>query len=373
MRRRNERLHLIVTELAVVALLLTMSAVLSPSHRVFRLLSISSGNGVTLFLLLFLLSLATAWHEVSADHFYHDRLRPRLRRFYDAPRLFVSQSMVVVTYGVLIILVGTLQVLSRSIFVSWATACLLTAGVVGLFVLWHLVSPSKTDKEEVRILPPHYPSSLLSPLLFFFFLPQALMFHTRVLFLLAPVEQGGLARSLQELGFVHGVIGALGFSIGLVVSRRFVRRRMRLKDVARRKVRYSQYALPSSSRSFMDLLNVRMLLRFLPLLLSPVVYCVMSYCPPTHLWQLGVCTFLAQFLFGYGMHRLLSFLGLPASIGLRVPVVAAYMLVPMALSGWLVGVMGFRSFFLMDALTACLPLLGVLFCKRYKVSSSVNK
>ncbi len=359
MRHRNERLHLIVTELAVVALLLAMSAVLSPSHRVFRLLNISSGNGVALFLLLFLLSLATAWHEVSADHFYHDRLRPRLRRFYDAPRLFVSQSMVVVTYGMLIILVGTLQVLSRSIFVSWATACLLTAGVVGLFVLWHLVSPSKTDKEEVRILPSHYPSSFLSPLLFFFFLPQALMFHTRVLFLLAPVEGGGLSRSLQEVGFVHGVVGALAFSLGLVVSRRLVRRRMSRKSVARNKVRYSQYALPKG-RSLLTAMDGRMLLRFLPLLLSPAIYCVMSWYPPRMLWQLAICTFAAQFMFGYGMHRLLSFFGLPASIGLRVPIVAMCMLVPMAVSGWLVEQMGFRNFYVMNTLCGIIPVLTVL-------------
>ncbi|MBQ0020138.1 MAG: helix-turn-helix domain-containing protein [Bacteroidales bacterium] len=373
---RRQRLSLLCSELVIVLLLLLLSSSLSPNSPLFRLFDVGGGGGQALFCQFFLLSLATAWHEVAADNYYHDGLRPSLRLFYDVPRLFVSQGMVVATYGMLIILVGTLQVLSRSIYVGWTTACVILAGIMGLFFVWHLLAglghyvKGRADKKARDVKKAlhavrHAPSMgvALSPsitfLLFLFFLPQALMFHTRVLFLLAPVEKGGLSRSLQEVGFVHGVVGALAFSMGIVLSRILVRRRMSRKTVGRHKVRYSQYALPKGS-SLLTSVDGRMLLRFLPLLLSPSVYCFMTWFPPRMLWQLALCTFMAQFMFGYGMHRLLSFLGLPASVGLRVPIVALCVFVPMAVSGCLVQQMGFRSFYIMNTLCGLLPVLAVL-------------
>lgn len=351
---------LLLCESAMVLVLLLLAAALSPSSPLSHLMNVGSGNGISLFTLLFVLSLSTAWHEILADNYYHDQLKPRIRRFYDAPRLFVSQTIVVVTYGVLIIFIGTMQVLTRSILVSWTTAFIVLASVMLLFVLWHLPSSSNTSETSKHGHTTHPPlSAKVSVLLFLFFLPQALMFYTRVIFLLSTKEQGGLSRSLQDVGFVHGVIGALAFSLGLVVSRSFVSKRMHKTSVGRRKVRYSQYALPQGVPSLLSLIDGRVLLRFLPLLLSPILYCYMSYFPPKMLWQIAVCTFLAQFMFGYGMHRLLSFLGLPASIGLRVPVVAAVLFVPLALSGWIVGIMDFQTFFLIDSLTALLPLIYV--------------
>lgn len=377
---RRQRLSLLCSELVIVLLLLLLSSSLSPNSPLFRLFDVGGGGGQALFCQFFLLSLATAWHEVAADNYYHDGLRPSLRLFYDVPRLFVSQGMVVATYGMLIILVGTLQVLSRSIYVGWTTACVILAGVMGLFFVWHLLAGfgylvkgrhDKKERDERKGLHTFHPvrhtasvGGALSPsitfLLFLFFLPQALMFHTRVLFLLAPVEKGGLSRSLQEVGFVHGVVGALAFSMGIVLSRILVRRRMSRKTVDRHKVRYSQYALPQEGNSLLRAMDRRMLLRFLPLLLSPAVYCFMTWFPPHMLWQLALCTFLAQFMFGYGMHRLLSFLGLPASVGLRVPIVALCVFVPMAVSGWLAVQMGFRSFYVLDTLCGVLPVLTVL-------------
>lgn len=379
--------RLLLAEVVVVGLLLLLAIMLNPNYRLFQMLGVGSGNGMAVFYVLFLLSAATAWHESLADNYYHDYLPPRLRKFYDAPRLFISQSIVVLTYGVLIIMVGTLQVISRSILVSWSTACVVSSAVLGIFLLWHMVAPSIAKssgsvEEKLYDRQRHARVSLnartvhpllsrmgirggmgVSVLLFLFLLPQALMFYTRVLFLLAPVEEGGLSCSLQEVGFFHGVIGALGFSLGLLLSRRLVRLRMSGQNVGRRKVRYSQYALPSGKQSLIQAVDWRMLLRFAPLLLSPVVYCVMSFYPPRMLWQLGFCTFLAQFMFGYGMHRLLSFLGQPASLGLRVPVAAFSFFLPMAFSGWMLEQVSFQQFFLIDALSALLPLAFLLLKK----------
>lgn len=337
--RQHLRRSLMAAELLMVVWLFLLSLILSPSTGLLSFFGIGLGNGKAIFALLFLLSLTTAWHETVADTKYHQVLRPSLRRIYDTPRMLLSQTMVVLTYGLLIVLVGTLEVTSRSILVSWTAACRITAGAVLLFFLWHAASALLTRDELHRPVTHKAPSYAphLTPkrvlLCFLLLLPQSLMFYTRVFYLLTPRAEGGLSRSLQEVGFAHGVSGALAFSIGLMLSQWVVARRP-LSDM--RHVLYN------------------------PVLFSPVIYLLMTYFPPASLWQLCVCTFLAQLFFGYGLHRALSQVRLSAMNGLHMPVVALAMLVPVAFSGWLFQQVDIQTFFWIDALTALLPIGYVL-------------
>jgi len=344
-RRRHYRVHLLLSEVLLVGLLFMASAVMNPSSILFSFLGV--GNDFTIFIVLLLLSMVTAWHETIANAHYHYTIRPIVRRFYDAPRLFVSQSMIVFTYGLLIIMVSSLEVLYRSIYVSWSMAFRVAAGVILLALVWHVVkglvergsaeADGTAKSAHLSLYADASKSavhnrSFLRGVVFMtlMLLPQSLMFYTRVLYLLAPVEEGGLACSLQEVGFAHGVAGAIAFSIGLLASHKLV-------------------------------VRSHFLLSCLPLLLSPLVYLLMTVWPPQMLWQLSLCTFTAQLLFGFGLHRMLFMLHLPAINGLRLPVVAAAMILPMALSGWLVLQLGYQQFFLIDSLTALLPFVFLLF------------
>lgn len=377
-RRRHYRVHLLLSEVLLVGLLFMASAVMNPSSILFSFLGV--GNDFTIFVVLLLLSMVTAWHETIANAHYHYTIRPIVRRFYDAPRLFVSQSMIVFTYGLLIIMVSSLEVLYRSIYVSWSIAFRVAAGVILLALLWHVVkglvergSAEVDGTAKSAHLSLHadasksvvHNRSFLRGVVFMtlMLLPQSFMFYTRVLYLLAPVEEGGLACSLQEVGFAHGVAGAIAFSIGLLASHKLVVR-------SRERAKRNTLVHPSPFRrsvSFAPSVNVlrsspsSFLLSCLPLLLSPLVYLLMTVWPPQMLWQLSLCTFTAQLMFGFGLHRMLYMLHLPAINGLRLPVVAAAMILPMAFSGWLVLQLGYQQFFLIDSLTALLPFVFLLF------------
>lgn len=328
--------HLLVCELCLAGSFIALSALVSPSSP-FGLHSSPRIFHSSLFILHFVLAVLTAWHVVLAEYYYHLQVRSsKLRRLYSTPRLVVSQGVVVATYGLLIILVGSLQVLSHSIYVSWASVFKILSGIMLLFFLWHLVW-GKPHHVRHRV-PDRYlnrsgdVSRRQMLLLFLFLLPQSLMFYARVLYLLAPVGVGGLSRSIQEVGYAHGVVGALAFFLGLTVSRRMAKRHPNFGLVV---------------------------------LLSPIVYLSMTICPPQWLWQICTCTFVAQFAFGYGLHSILTRLGFFPMSGLRSPFVAAAMILPVAVSGLLLQSLDFQTYFFVDVFTSVVAFL-VFFVVRNK-------
>ena len=316
------------------------------------------------FFALLLVSLLCAWHELAARMYYERMLRPAFQRLLTAPKLACSQVAVIFTYGALIFLVGTLEVYFRQIRYSWAMGCYVAAGLFLIFVFHHLIwlrSPRVGDngakhsvgasvKAELRIIDrirhqPNWWQPVL--ILFLLLLPQGLMFYARVLYLYMPHANGGLGCSIQEIGFAQGTVGVIAFSLGLFLGRRLIK----------------HYTL---ERLFWPLA--------LSIVLSPFVYLGMTMWPPQELWQLCLYTMTAQLLFGLG----LGICRLPVSAisgaryrntinMLQIPLVSAALIVPMALSGWLVEQMGFSSYFLMNALSAPLCLLGIFLLKRREI------
>ena len=302
-------------------------------------------NGKCLvFLALFLVSLLSAWHEMVARMFYETALRPSLQRLLTVPRLVCSQVTVVFTYGALIFLVGTLEVYFRQIRYSWSMGCYVAAGLFMLLSLLHLLTLSnspvreRTHSSSYAIQnPPSQGGVRRALLLFLLLLPQAFMFHARVLYLYDTQAHGGLQCTMQEIGFAQGTVGVIAFSLGLFLSRRLITSTFQLFN-------FSTFAL----------------------VLSPFVYLGMTIRPPQSLLELCVCTLTAQLLFGLGLGA--CRLPISAISGnryrstinmLQIPIVAAALFVPMAVSGWMVEQLGYETYFLVNALTAPVCLLGV--------------
>ena len=109
-----------------------------------------------------------------------------------------------------------------------------------------------------------------------------------------------------------------------------------------------------------------------------MVYFVMTQYPPSGLFPLCVATFAAQFCFGLGLNLCVAFVRYISDDRYRntinylyIPLVATVMIVPMALSGWLLQHLGFAQFFAVDALCA-LPAWAVAatsysFLSTYKI------
>ena len=328
-------------------------------------LSFPYGQGA-LFASLMLTSLLCSWHELTARMYYERMLRPPLQCVFTTPKIFFSQTAVVLTYGMLIIAVGGLQVYYRHIQHAWSTGCYLLAGGFALFALYHLAAlrppavgnrgashtVSGSVKAEVHIIDrirqkPGWLAPVIS--LFFLLLPQSLMFFTRTIYLYESRAQGGLGCSIQEIGFAQGTVGVMAFCLGLTLGRRLLLR-------------------GSPRRSFW--------LFAVALGLSPLVYLYMTLSPPASLRGICACTCLAQFCFGLGLYacrlpvRYISGERYRNTINLLyIPLVATCLIPPAALSGWLASVCGYRLFFLLDALTAPLGwLVTILAMRRYPMA-----
>ncbi|MCR5850052.1 MAG: hypothetical protein K6G92_04995 [Bacteroidaceae bacterium] len=340
-------LHLVEVLLIISLVLLALS---------FGVVNVKWMNGSSLvFSALLLVSLLCAWHEVAARMYYERMLRPVVQRLFTVPRLVCSQVSVIFTYGALIFLVGTLEVYFRQIRYSWSVGCYVTAGILLIFAFLHLgILPNRQQTADNRqqavsdSTTSSRSSFVRSPLsvlvLFLLLLPQALMFHARVLYLYDTHAHGGLQCTIQEIGFAQGTVGVIAFSIGIALGRLFIIRH-------------------TLQRLFWPMA--------LSLVLSPFVYLGMTFWPPQTLPALCCCTMSAQFLFGLG----LSVCRLPISTisgpryrntinMLQIPLVSAAMIVPMALSGWLVEQLGYNTYFLVNALSAPVSLLGIYLLRR---------
>ncbi len=257
------------------------------------------------------LSCLALWHREALDAYFASSVHPLRAHFFARVGAVVSQITIVFTYGMMLMLVGSLQVIYRRIPQAWSEACVFVAGLVLILFIYHAVTlKGCAVRQPYRAETPTWGNYWLSLVLF---LPQSLMFFTRVIFLLMPRVEGGLGCTIHEVAFAQGAVGVIAFSFGMFVNRSY---------------------------------GLRGLVPVLSLGLSPVVYLVMSHWPPAYLWQLCACTFTAQFLFG---------LGVPPHRHMRAMMVA--MMVPAAFSGWLALRLGFQHFFALNVLTA--PLMWV--------------
>ena len=316
--------------------------------------SFGGGQAATyrVFAVLFMTCLLCTWHELAAGSYFERMLSPREQRYYHSLRTAASQSSTIVTYGLMLMAVGTLEVFyhnrSQAIALSWSTAVYLLAGFYLLLLclnLFWLRKPAErcgcqtgdgdVQGESGRTVSRASVVTILC--LFLLLLPQSLLFHTRVLFLIAPIADGGLGCSLQWIALAQGTVGVIAFSAGLGLGHRLERK----------------------SRLFSRLSTAHV-----TLVLSPFVYWCMTQWPPQSLAMLCVATFVAQGTFGFGLNACSPYVRALSGDRYRntlnylyIPLVALVMLVPLSLSGWLLSHTGFRLFFALDAFTA-LPALA---------------
>ncbi|MBQ7443944.1 MAG: hypothetical protein IJS59_08805 [Bacteroidaceae bacterium] len=321
---------------------------------------------------LLAVAMLSAWHEIGSRHLYTRLLRRPMQRYFNLPKMVASQSVVVITYGVMIVGVGFLEVFyhnrRNAMTLSWSTAVYVLAGFYLLLTLYNLIALPAPARCHHRTTP--LPAAGIAPhaalggdkrrqavlawaLMFAMLLPQALMFHARVLFFVAPRTQGGLGATLQWLGLAQGTVGVIAFSAGLVLGYWLIihgsathRRRSRatLDPATRRRI--TRRALVAATA-------------LLPL--SPLIYCHLAALLPSTLLPLCVATGAAQFLFGFGLNacapliaRLSGHAYDNATGYLHVPAIALAMLLPSALAGTVLELTSFRTFFAIDA--ACIPL-----------------
>ncbi len=323
------------------------------------------------FASLFVLCMLCAWHELTARQHYEHMLRPPLQRLYNPTKMFASQAVCIVTYGIMIVGVGFLEVFYHNrhdvLTQSWSMSVYVLAGLYLLLVIYNIFAIPGTfhsqyasvragrhhhdDSEELsasfraevrvldRIMHKRQWFSVFFALVVML-LPQGLMFHTRVLFFIAPRAMGGLGATLQEIGLAQGTVGVMAFSVGLVLGSWL-----------------SQHVIFRGATSEATLRCRQQAAFIVALPLSPLIYWYLSYELPTSLLAMCGATLVAQFLFGFGLNACQPFVSFFSADRYRsttgylyIPLVALALLPTMSVSGYLSTLLGFHHFFALNSL-----------------------
>ena len=292
--------------------------------------------------LFMLIAFGSATHDICADGFYILGLDNKDQELYVGLRNTFYRIGMVLGQGGLVMLAGLLQKSGMNIPLSWSITFLAVAGLMLMLGAYHwkaLPTPSSdTPKgEKLNVLgdfaltlkvfftKPHLITALLFILLFR--LPEGLLTKIVPLFLKRTLEEGGLALTDVQYGFVYGTLGVIGLLGGGIVGGWLV----------------SKFGLKKMLWPLV-----------LCITLPDIVYVYLSYVQSQSLPLIASCVFIEQVGYGLGFTAYTLYL-VSFSHGERSTSVFSFctafqylggVMLPGMVSGWISDQMGYQQFFI---------------------------
>ena len=300
----------------------------------FALLAFSLSVRWQMWCLLVCLSWLTAVHNVAADGFA--RLRPLASHHSVVQELFRKFSMVV-GQGMLLVLVGNIQVLYRhDMLYSWRVLFYLLAGFYLFLMIWHVwMLPRRrtAHRDEQNAMPTILYHAYWGGLVFFlcYAFAQGMVAKVSVLFLMDSYSNGGLGLSPQEFGFVMGIVGITALTVGGLLGTKTINR-----------FGFNRCLWPMT----------------LVMLIPCAVYLALSYWQPRELYVVASSVLAEQLTYGFGFALYLLFLKHTAHREKGKSLMALSLLLGCLASGPLLQLMGYNAFFVMALIVSLLTILS---------------
>jgi len=301
-----------------------------------------------------LMAFSSATHDIAADGFYMLGLNQHEQAYFVGIRSTFYRIATIAGQGLLVMLAGNLEVITRNIHYSWSLIFYLMAGLFIAFWLWHqyiLPRPEDTGGSEAETAQLVSRSSLLKDFwstfvtffqkpqawvgicfMLFYRMPEGLLAKVSALFLIDAAHKGGLGLSPAEYGLVQGTVGMIGLTLGGIIG----------GIVASR-----------------DGLKHWLWPMVCAITLPDLVYVYLSYALPSSLLIVNVCVFIEQFGYGFGFSAYMLYLiyysqgeHKTAHYALCTAFMALSMMLPGLFAGALQESVGYRAFFLI-VIAAC--------------------
>ena len=296
-----------------------------------------------------LMAFSSATHDIAADGFYMLGLDEHKQAYFVGIRSTFYRIATIVGQGLLVMLAGNLEVLTRNIKYSWS---LMFYGMAGLFIafwLWHhyILPRPKEDKgiekmNGAQIMQEFWATLktfFLKPqvwagicFMLFYRMPEGLLAKVSALFLIDATAKGGLGLSPAEYGLVQGTVGVIGLTLGGILGG-IVASRDGLK----------RWLWPM----------------VMAITLPDLVYVYLAYALPQNLLIVNVCIFIEQFGYGFGFSAYMLYLiyysqgeHKTAHYALCTALMALSMMIPGLFAGALQEAVGYSTFFLI-VIAAC--------------------
>ena len=266
--------------------------------------------------------------------------------------LFYRLAMLVVL-GILMMIGGNLEVITRSVSSSWSITFYLASGIILLLVLVQaiLLPRFRSTNRERKVpmadmfyaflntnadlirTPRSWPGGLFLAL---FLVPLALLSRISILFFLDLGSSGGLSLSPQELGLTQGTIGVFGTIAGFVAGEKLIRR------FGQRKMLLFMAAAST---------------------IPGLIYIHLSYALPDNLSWISLCSFVQQVAFGFSFcgyyHFMIYYCEVKqfSTYSLCKGLTALAIMIPVMVSGSMQQTMGYRMFFIFVTISSLITMI----------------
>jgi PAT family beta-lactamase induction signal transducer AmpG len=289
-----------------------------------------------------LLAFSSATHDIAADGFYMLATTEHDQSFFIGFRSVFYNVGKISMQGGLLILAGELKKLTGSFASAWAIAFAVAAGILFCLSIYHRCflprpaadpvgredSAAKFFKDFFTTFRTYFQKPQIVVMLSFILLyrlGEAQLLKISQLFLLDPRTAGGLALTLQEVGFFYNIVGLTAFILGALLGG-FV--------VARHGLKFWLWPM------------------LLAIHLPDAVFIGLAYAQPQNLFAIGAGVALEQFGYGFGFTAMMLYMiyiargeHQTAHYAICTGFMALGLHVPSAWSGWLQERLGYPHFF----------------------------
>lgn len=305
--------------------------------------------------LFWLVAFTSATNDISSDGFYMLALTEHQQSYFVGIRsLFYRVSMWAVQFGI-IYLAGFLQTRTGSVEQSWLIVFVVLAATFAAGSVYHaflLPHPAKDAPNNVKdastifrefgqtfatfFRKKHLLTALAFMLLYRF--PEAQLVKMINLFLMDPIENGGLGMTKDAISVTYGLWGAGGLIIGGILGGVYAAR-MGLK----RSLRPMAWAMS----------------------LSCITFVVLSQIDSPSRLLIDACVFTEQFGYGFGFSAYMLYLiyfsegkYATAHYAICTAFMAIGLMVPGMVAGWIQETLGYERFFIWTMI-CCAATIGV--------------
>lgn len=341
--------------------------------------TIASGQTpISLFYITLMLFVVTAFasatHDIAADGFYMLSLSQSMQAAWIGWRSTFYRLASIFGQGVLVWIAGTIEKESGDIPMSWRITLLVTALLFSGITIYHTffiprpasdssvlsaegeaVTPQAIIMEFIRTFKTYFtkPGVLLAIVFMLLYrLPEAFLIKMCTPFLVASQAVGGLGLSTQDVGWIYGGVGVFFLTAGGILGGTFA----------------SKVGLKKS---------LWIMAGFMTLPCATFVY--LSMFQPTNI--LAICASLAieQFGYGFGFTAYMLYMMYfsegefkTSHYAICTAFMAASMLLPGMVAGYIQEAIGYENFFLM-VMGCCIATLIVTYYVDRKIDPNYGK
>ena len=310
--------------------------------------------------LFWLMAFSSATHDIAADGFYMLGFNSHEQAWFVGIRSTFYRIATIVGQGLLVMVAGNLEVLTRNVRYSWSLTFYFMAGLfiaLWLYHGWVLPKPQEDEEHqrlnapgllremETAIVPFFRKPQVVAGICFMLFyrMPEGLLAKVSALFLIDAAHKGGMGLSPAEYGLVQGTVGVVGLTLGGILG-----------GVAASRGGLKRWLWPM----------------VFAITLPDVVYVYLSYALPSDLIIVGSCIFVEQFGYGFGFSAYMLYLiyysrgdHKTSHYALCTAFMALSMMLPGLFAGALQEWVGYRLFFIIVMLCCSLTFVVTAFLK----------